>query len=90
MIPTMIIFGLLAGRWWKSALVVGTVGWVAVLLTTGVIEPSETALIFGAAFFGLANTCVGVALHQGTLRLVKSVRSSRLTAELSVPAAGSA
>ena len=88
MIPTMIIFGLLAGRWWKSALVVGTVGWVAVLLVTGVIDPSQTVLIFGATFFGLANTGVGVAVHQGTLRLVRSVRSNRARTDQPVPTSG--
>ncbi len=78
LIPTMIIFGLLAGRWWKSALVVGTVGWVAVLLVTGVIEPSQ---VVGAAFFGLANTGVGVAIHQGLLWLVRSVRTRQVRTE---------
>jgi len=78
MIPTMIIFGLLAGRWWKTALVVGTVGWIAVLLVTGVIGASQMPLMIGAAFFGLANTGVGVAIHQGVLRLVQSLRGSQV------------
>ena len=77
MIPTMIIFGLLAGRWWKSALVAGAVVWVAILLVTGDTGASELPLlIVGGAFFGLANTGIGVAIHQGLLWLVRSARRS--------------
>lgn len=86
MIPTMMMFGLLAGRWWKSALVLGTVGWDVVLLATGVVEPSQTSQIFLAALLGLANTGVGVVIHQGILWLVRSARSDRLRGEKSEPA----
>ena len=72
----MIVFGLLAGRWWKTALLVGTIGWVAVLLVNDVFSTSQFSLMLGAAFFGLINTGVGVAIHQGVLRLVRSRRSS--------------
>ena len=78
LIPTMIIFGLLAGRWWKSALVVGAVGWVVVLLVSDVLDISQPLIIWGAAILGLANTGVGVAIHQGVLWLVRSVRRSQL------------
>ena len=74
MIPTMVIFGLVAGRWWKTALVIGALGWAAILLLEGVITPSQ---IPGAMMFGLANTAVGVAIHQGVLCLVRRLRRDR-------------
>ena len=66
-IPTMILFGLLLGRWWKVALVVGTSAWPVLLWAQGVIAaPPE---IVGAAALGLANTAVGVMAHQLVLAL---------------------
>lgn len=74
MIPNMIIFGLLAGRWWKTSLVLGAVGWAAVVFFTGAINASQIPV---AALFGLVNTGVGVAIHQGVLWLVRRLRRSR-------------
>ena len=74
MIPNMIVFGLLLGRWWKTALVIGAVGWATILFTTGVVT---VAGIPGAALFGLVNTGLGVAIHQGILRLVRHLRGRR-------------
>ena len=68
MIPTMILFGLVAGRWWKTALVLGTVLWVALLYFDGTIVAYQLP---AAALFGLVNTAVGVAVHQGALTLVR-------------------
>lgn len=78
MIPMMIVFGLLAGRWWKPALVVGAVGWVAILLVSDVPGSSQPLIILGGAILGLASTGVGVAIHQGVLWLVRSVRRSQV------------
>ena len=71
MIPVMLLFGLLAGRWWKTALVAGAVGWAFVLLVTGVIGLDGVP---GAMLLGLLNTAVGVGIHQGVLRLVRRAR----------------
>ena len=65
MIPVMLLFGLLAGRWWKTALVAGAVGWAFVLLVTGVIGLDGVP---GAMLLGLLNTAVGVGIHQGVVR----------------------
>jgi hypothetical protein len=70
----MILFGLLAGRWWKTALVAGALGWAVLLLATGVISVSQAP---AAMLFGLVNTSVGVAIHQATLRLLRRRRSGR-------------
>lgn len=71
MIPTMILFGLLLGRWWRTALVVGAVGWAVLLLATGVIGIADVP---GAMLFGLVNTGVGVGIHQAVLHLVRRLR----------------
>jgi hypothetical protein len=74
-IPTMFLFGLVFGRWWKTTLVAGTLGWPLLLLTGDVLHsPEEVA---GAAALGLANTLVGMAIHQLFLRLVRALRRSR-------------
>jgi hypothetical protein len=72
MIPTMIVLGLLLGRWWALALVAGGIVWPVVLLGTGVIEPGTPLL--GAAVLGFLNAGVGALLHQGILRLVRRRR----------------
>ena len=81
MIPTMILFGLVFGRWWKPTLVVGAIFWPLILMWDGVyqqiIEPEVSTtggpigLTIGAAVLGFLNTGIGVALHQGVLALLR-------------------
>ena len=72
MIPTMILFGLLLGRWWRTALVAGTASWTVLLWSQGIIgSPAQVA---GAAALALANTAIGVMAHQGLLAAVRRVR----------------
>jgi hypothetical protein len=61
MIPTMILLGLVLGRWWKVALVAAAIGWPVLLLATGTDAPAD--LVTGAAL-GVANACVGVLAVQ--------------------------
>jgi len=82
LIPNMIVFGLLAGRWWKTSLVLGAVGWAAVVFFTGTITASQIPV---AALFGLVNTGAGVAFHQGVLWLVRRRRGSRASIGERVP-----
>lgn len=72
MIPTMIVFGLLTGRWWKTALVVGTAGWTLLLFVSGAITVSQAPT---AALFGLVNTGAGVAIHRAVLWLLRRGRA---------------
>lgn len=79
MIPTMLLFGLVFGRWWRSTLVVGTIGWPALLLAGGILQ--SAGQIGGAAALGFANTLAGVLVHQLVLALVRKLRKGQ-----SVPA----
>jgi hypothetical protein len=68
-IPTLIVFGLVFGRWWRSCLIVAAIGWPVVLVLGDVMGFEWTLL--GAAALAAVNTLVGVLAHQGILRVVR-------------------
>jgi hypothetical protein len=70
-IPTLILFGLIFGRWWHLCLVVATVGWPLLLVETDVMD-AEVRQLFGAAFLAVINTGVGVLVHQGVRAAFKA------------------
>lgn len=72
MIPTLILFGLVCGRWWRTALAAAAIGWPVLLLATGVMHPG--AGLIGAAGLAIINTGAGVAIHQGARRVVRRAR----------------
>jgi hypothetical protein len=72
MIPTLIVFGLAFGRWWRFSLVAAALGWPALLVVTNVMNV-EIGLL-GAAGLAVINTAIGVLIHQGCLRLVRRLR----------------
>jgi hypothetical protein len=72
MIPTMILFGLITGRWWRLALIAAAIFWPVLLLVDGVMGLS--AGLLAAALLGAVNAAVGVAVHQALLWLVRGVR----------------
>lgn len=63
MLPTVILFGLIFGHWWKSSIAVASLLWPALLLASGVI--GSDAQVLGAALLGLANAAIGIGIHQG-------------------------
>ncbi len=77
MVPTMILFGIVLGRWWKIAIPIGTVLWPALLLIYGILEmgigPAWVNLLLGAVV-GALNTAVGVGIHQAVLWLYRLVK----------------
>lgn len=77
MIPTMILFGLVLGYWWRTALVAGALGWPLLLLATGILGSGGAFL--AAAALGFLNTLVGVAVHQGVLFLIGAAAGRRGT-----------
>lgn len=70
MIPTLMLFGLVFGRWPVLALIAGTLGW-PVLLYLGNIAGWSPVLALPLA---LLNTAIGVGAHQGIMRLVAAAR----------------
>lgn len=72
MIPILIVFGLVFGRWWRSSLLAAAVGWPAVLVAADVMDFGPGLL--EAAGLAIANTGVGVLIHQGVLRLIRRLR----------------
>ena len=68
-IPTLIVFGLVFGRWWRLSLVTAAMGWPVLLVATDVMD-FEVGLI-GAAGLAVINAGVGVLVHQSVLRALK-------------------
>lgn len=69
MIPILILFGLIFGRWWLITLILGTLVWPIVLVASGTMDLEWDLL--GAAGLALLNTLAGVLLHQALLWLVR-------------------
>jgi len=62
MVPTLMLVGLVLGRWWRTTLVAATLGWPILLLADGLIEPGWN--IAAAAGLSAANTAAGIVVHQ--------------------------
>jgi len=64
-IPTLIMFGAVFGRWWRVTLLASALGWPLLLVVTGAmsIEPA----LLGASALAVINTGAGVLIHRGIL-----------------------
>ncbi|MFF0365793.1 hypothetical protein [Micromonospora sp. NPDC005087] len=73
MIPTLVLVGLLLGRWWWLPLLIAAVGWPILLVVTGTmtIEPGSIAAASGLA---VLNAGSGVVACQGILWAVRRAR----------------
>ena len=80
MIPTMILLGLILGRWWRPAIATAAVGWPLLLVATNVIDVDEVGTLVGAALLAVVNAGVGVLAHQGYLRAYRRMRHRNPTA----------
>ena len=69
MIPTLLLFGLIFGRWWRLSLIAAAIGWPLLLVATGVMRLSPGLL--GAAGLAVINTGIGALVHQAGLRVVR-------------------
>jgi hypothetical protein len=78
MIPTLIVFGLVVGRWWRFCLLTAAVGWPALLVVSDTMD-LEWGLA-SASVLAVSNTLVGLLVHQGILFLVRQARRHELTA----------
>ena len=72
MIPTMLVVGLVLGRWWWATIPLGTIAWVVATIATGAVSTFGGAL--GAAAFGAVNVAVGALLYQALALLIRRVR----------------
>jgi hypothetical protein len=73
MIPTMFLFGLVLGRWWKASIPLAGIAWVVLVSASG-IELTGSEML-GAAFLGAVNAAFGAVVYQVTARLVRAARS---------------
>lgn len=69
MIPSLILFGLVFGPWWRLSLIVAALGWPLLLVVSDVMSV-EVGLV-GAAGLAVVNTGIGVLVHQGGLRTAR-------------------
>jgi hypothetical protein len=69
---TLILAGLVFGRWWRTALIVSVVGWPILLVVLGVTH--SPASLAGAAGLAAVNAGLGVAVHQGIARVARRIR----------------
>lgn len=74
MIPTMILLGLVLGRWWWPALGTAAVGWPLLLVATNVIDFDEGGVLAGAAVLAVANAGFGALAHQACLHAYRHLR----------------
>ena len=72
MIPTMILFGLVLGRWWRPTLLLAAIVWPVILLADGVM--GVEAGLLPAAGLGALNAAVGILTHQALLGLTRLCR----------------
>jgi len=70
-IPTLILVGLVFGRWWRITIPAAVVGWVALLMVDQI--GSGFSFAIEAGLLAVANTVVGVLLLQGGRALVSLV-----------------
>lgn len=72
MIPSMIVVGLLFGRWWRTTLITAAVLWPALVVWTA--GPVTAGQVIAASFLGVANAAVGVLVHQAVLWAIRRRR----------------
>lgn len=72
MIPTMILLGLVLGRWWWVALAAAAVVWPVVLVAADVVPLDATLL--AAALLAAVNAGVGMLAHQAVLHAYRHLR----------------
>jgi hypothetical protein len=83
MIPTLILWGLVSGRWWRFSVIAASVGWPVALVATEVIGVGSE--LIGAAILAAANTFVGVIVHQAALWGVRRGRAALASANPDEP-----
>lgn len=78
MIPLMLLYGLVLGRWWRFALISAGVVWPVLLWVGGIFAGLEhpwqlMGQLVLAVLLAVINAGVGVALYQGVLYVIRRV-----------------
>ena len=71
MVPTMLLVGLVFGRWWRVTIPVGTLAWVVLLIA--ISTGSGLPFVLGAAALGAANLFVGALVYQAIALLAHAI-----------------
>jgi len=74
-IPTLLLVGLVLGRWWRVVIPVAAIGWAVLLIATGV--DSGPSFAVAAALLGAVNVAVGVVVFQAARLFLRSLFMSR-------------
>ena len=74
MIPTLLLVGLVLGRWWRGVIPAAAIGWAVLLLATGV--DSGLPFAAAAALLGAINAAVGVVVFQAARLSFRGLFSS--------------
>ena len=61
MVPTIILFGFVLGRWWKVTVPLAAIVWPLILVADGFRV--DVSLAFEAGLLGFANAAVGAGLY---------------------------
>jgi hypothetical protein len=61
-VPTLLLAGLVFGKWWRISIPAATIGWAVLLLADGTV--SDLTHFAGAAWFGFINVTVGALVFQ--------------------------
>ena len=75
MIPTLLLVGLVLGRWWRVVIPAAAIGWAVLLMVLGV--DSGFSFVAAAALLGAINVAVGVVVFQAARLLLRSMFLSR-------------
>ena len=71
MIPTLLLVGLVLGKWWRVVIPAGAIGWAVLPIVTGV--DSGLPFAASAALLGAINVAVGVVVFQAARLLFRSL-----------------
>jgi hypothetical protein len=71
LIPTLLLAGILFGKWWRVSIPVGSIGWAILLASTGVV--SGPGGVASAALFAFVNVTVGVLVFQGARSAIRAI-----------------
>jgi hypothetical protein len=73
MIPTLLLVGVVLGRWWRVVVPLSVIGWVVLLIATDV--GSGSRFVVEAGLLAAANVIVGTILNQSVRALVHRINA---------------